>query len=87
MYFDQILDLELDVSFTIETMADTLATRHWEANVDGRVVEFVLGGVLGDDRAFIEPIYERSEAVDRLCLQHEEWSHQSTTSSIINFKG
>ena len=38
MYLDQMIDLGLHVSFVAETMADALATMHWKARVDARVV-------------------------------------------------
>jgi hypothetical protein len=56
MYFDQMIDLELHVSFIAETMADTLAVLHWKAQVDTRDVEFVLGSVPADDKAFFPAV-------------------------------
>ena len=76
MYFDEMLDLELDVSFILKTIVDALATMLWKAYFDGHDVAFVLGGVSGDDRACIEPLGEGSEAINRLCSQQGEWSHQ-----------
>jgi hypothetical protein len=52
MYFDHMIDLKLHVHFIAATMADALETMHWEAKTDGRNVEFVLGGVPGNDEGF-----------------------------------
>jgi hypothetical protein len=87
MYFDQMIDLELHVSFIAETMADALAVMHWKAQIDGRDVEFVLGGVLGDDKAFLQSSNEECHVNSISRLQQGQWSHTSSNSSVIDFKG
>jgi hypothetical protein len=68
MYFDHMIDLELHVHFIVATMADALATIHWGAKIDGQNVEFVLGGVPGDDEAFLPPSCKESEVlIDQDC--------------------
>src|SRR5277367_3353421 len=49
MYFDHMIDPELHVHFIAATMADALETMHWEAKVDERNVEFMLGGIPGNE--------------------------------------
>ena len=87
MYFDQMIDLELHISFIAETMADALAVMHWEARIDGRDVEFVLGGVPGDDKTFVSPSYDGWKEVARPGFQEGQWSHTSRISSVIDFRG
>jgi hypothetical protein len=87
MYFDQMIDLELHVAFIAETMADALAVMHWKAQIDGRGVEFVLGGILGDDKAFLQSPDEGSQENSISRSQQGQWSHTSSDSSVIDFKG
>lgn len=87
MYFDQMIDLELHVSFVAETMADALAVLHWKAQVDTRDVEFVLGGVPADDKALFPASLEELQDNSTPMLQHGQWSHTSSNSSVIDFKG
>jgi hypothetical protein len=87
MYFDQMLDLELHVSFIAETMADALAVMHWQAKIDGRDVEFVLGGILGDDGRFLLPSDEESQEHLTSRSQQGKWSHTSSNSTVIDLKG
>jgi hypothetical protein len=87
MYFDQMIDHELHVSFITETMADALAVLHWRAHVDARGVEFVLGGVPGDDGAS-RPALDECWPLERPSRwQQGQWSHTSSTSSVIDLKG
>jgi len=59
MYFDHMIDPELHVHFIAATMADALETMHWEAKIDERNVEFMLGGIPGNE-GFL-PSCEKSE--------------------------
>ncbi len=44
LHLDQMLDLRLPVISYASAMASALATIHWDANIDGYDIEFVLGG-------------------------------------------
>jgi Zinc finger protein len=87
IYFDQMIDLELHVSFIAETMANALAMMHWKAKIDGRDIEFVLGGVPGDDKVFLSASDEESQDNLMSMSQQGQWSHTSSDSSVIDFKG
>jgi hypothetical protein len=87
MYVDQMIDHELHVSFIAETMADALALMHWRAHVDACGVEFVLGGVPGDDGASRPALDERWLVETLPRWQQGQWSHMSSTSSVIDLKG
>jgi len=43
LYLDQILDLELNAEGFVDAMANTLAIIHFQAELDARDIEFVLG--------------------------------------------
>jgi hypothetical protein len=43
LHLDQMIELDLPVCVYAMAMAETLAILHWDANVDGNDIEFVLG--------------------------------------------
>lgn len=60
LHLDQLEDLDMDAFDYAEQMADALAVIHWDAHLDGRDIEFVLGSGAA---AFGQPKVESKECL------------------------